>query len=93
MLNRDSSVKSTWPHCSGVQLRCSRAQHNRALMCAGDKGTQTEGRRANSAVCLTQFGWIWAFLQQERAATPVVALLVFSGVCHLATGSDRLPLW
>ncbi|GBM80789.1 hypothetical protein AVEN_225037-1 [Araneus ventricosus] len=48
MSNRDSSVKSTWPHCCGVQLRCSRAQCNRALTRAGDKGTQTTGRRARS---------------------------------------------
>ncbi|GBO11576.1 hypothetical protein AVEN_64689-1 [Araneus ventricosus] len=48
MLNRDSSVKSKRHHCSGVQLRCSRAQCNSALTCARDKGTQTTGRRANS---------------------------------------------
>ncbi|GBN51326.1 hypothetical protein AVEN_126119-1 [Araneus ventricosus] len=48
MLNRDSAVKSTWPHCSGVQLRCSRAQCNRALTCAGTKHqAETTGRRAN----------------------------------------------
>ncbi|GBN32469.1 hypothetical protein AVEN_182210-1 [Araneus ventricosus] len=40
--------KSTWPHCSGVQLRCSRAQCNCALTYSGDKRTQTTGRRANS---------------------------------------------
>ncbi|GBM06636.1 hypothetical protein AVEN_190860-1 [Araneus ventricosus] len=51
MLNRDSSVKSTWPHCSGFQLRCSRAQCNRTLKCAGDKGTQTTSRRVNSPSC------------------------------------------
>ncbi|GBO26529.1 hypothetical protein AVEN_66945-1, partial [Araneus ventricosus] len=38
-------------------------------------------------------GGVWAFLQQQRAATPAVALLVSSGVWHIATGSDRLPLW
>ncbi|GBM80824.1 hypothetical protein AVEN_33431-1 [Araneus ventricosus] len=79
MLNRDSSVKSMWPHCSGVQLRCSWAQCNRSLMCTGDKGTQTTGRRANSPPSCslrTQFGEIWVFLQQQRAATPAVTLLV-----------------
>ncbi|GBO40055.1 hypothetical protein AVEN_242528-1 [Araneus ventricosus] len=45
------------------------------------------------AVCVKQFGGIWAFLQQQRDATPAVALLVSSGVWHIATGSDRLPLW
>ncbi|GBL76690.1 hypothetical protein AVEN_53385-1 [Araneus ventricosus] len=52
ILNRDSSVKSTWPHCSGVQLRCSRGQCNCALTCAGDKGTQTTGiREKNPSSC------------------------------------------
>ncbi|GBN07471.1 hypothetical protein AVEN_63512-1 [Araneus ventricosus] len=45
------------------------------------------------AVCATLFGGIWAFLQHQRAATPAVALLVPTGVWHIATGSDRLPLW
>ncbi|GBM05966.1 hypothetical protein AVEN_80560-1 [Araneus ventricosus] len=85
MLNRDSSIKSTWSHSSRVQVRCSRAQCNRALTCAVDKGTQTTVRRANSppscslrdTVC-----GIWAFLQQQRAVTPAVALLVSCGVWH-----------
>ncbi|GBL77259.1 hypothetical protein AVEN_41717-1 [Araneus ventricosus] len=94
MINKGSSVKSMWPHCSGVQLRCSWALRNRALTCAGDKGTQTAGCRANSshAVFATQCGGIRASLQQQRAVTPAVALLVSSGVWHIATGSDRLPL-
>ncbi|GBM61189.1 hypothetical protein AVEN_241575-1 [Araneus ventricosus] len=48
MLNRDLSGKSTWSQCSGVQLRYSWAQCNRALTCAGDKGTQITGHRAKS---------------------------------------------
>ncbi|GBL94927.1 hypothetical protein AVEN_187446-1 [Araneus ventricosus] len=59
MLNRDSSVKSTWPHFSGVQLRCSHAQCNRALTCIGDKGTQTTGRRANRPSSCSQRDTVW----------------------------------
>ncbi|GBN00186.1 hypothetical protein AVEN_3442-1 [Araneus ventricosus] len=85
MLNRDSSVKSTWPHCSGVQLRCSLAHCNRALTCAEDRGTQTKDRRTDSLPSCSlrdKFAGIWAFLQQQKAATPAVALLVSSGVWH-----------
>ncbi|GBN92241.1 hypothetical protein AVEN_103141-1 [Araneus ventricosus] len=85
-----------WPHCSGVQLRCSRTQCNRVLMCAGDKAhkQQVVVRIVFlHVVCAIQFGGIWAFMQRQRAATPAVELLVSSGVCHIATGSDRLPLW
>ncbi|GBM75721.1 hypothetical protein AVEN_92724-1 [Araneus ventricosus] len=59
MLNRDSSVKSTWSHCFGVQLRCSRAQCNRALTCSGDKGTQTIGCRANSPTSCSLRDTVW----------------------------------
>ncbi|GBM55117.1 hypothetical protein AVEN_208630-1 [Araneus ventricosus] len=82
--------------CSSVQRRCSRAQCNPALMCTGNKGTQTKMVARTfllHAFCTTQFGGIWAFLQQQRVATPAVALLVSSGVWHIATGSDCLPLW
>ncbi|GBN40137.1 hypothetical protein AVEN_161150-1 [Araneus ventricosus] len=59
MLHRDSSVKSTWSHCSGVPLRCSRAQYNRALTCAGDKGTQITGRRANGLFSCSLRDTVW----------------------------------
>ncbi|GBN79343.1 hypothetical protein AVEN_88490-1 [Araneus ventricosus] len=68
MLNRDSSVKSTWPHCSGVQLRCSRTQCNRALTCAGDKGTQTTGRRANSPPSCSLRDTVWRDMGLPAAA-------------------------
>ncbi|GBM06497.1 hypothetical protein AVEN_58332-1 [Araneus ventricosus] len=96
-LNRDSSVKSTRPHCSGVQLRCSWAQCNRAVTCT--LGTKAHKQQIAvrtvllHAVCATLFGGIWAFLQQQRAATPFVALFLSSVVWHIATGSGRLPLW
>ncbi|GBO04697.1 hypothetical protein AVEN_19397-1 [Araneus ventricosus] len=59
MLNRETSVKSTWPHYSGVQLRCSRAQCNRDLMYAGYKGTQTTGRRTNSPPSCSLRDTVW----------------------------------
>ncbi|GBM74079.1 hypothetical protein AVEN_178665-1 [Araneus ventricosus] len=70
-----SSVKRYVTHCSDAQLRCSR------VPASGPPFMQ----------CSIQFGGIWAFLQQQRAATPAVAL-VSSGVWH-CNGSDRLPLW
>ncbi|GBL82791.1 hypothetical protein AVEN_106326-1 [Araneus ventricosus] len=68
MLNRDSSINSTWPHCSGIQLRCSRAQCNRALTCAGDKGTQTTGRRANSPPSCNLCDTVWRDMGLPTAA-------------------------
>ncbi|GBN54777.1 hypothetical protein AVEN_124709-1 [Araneus ventricosus] len=68
MLNRDSSVKSTWTHCSGVQLQCSRAQCNRALTCAGDKGTHTTGRRANSPPSCSLRDTVWRDMGLPAAA-------------------------
>ncbi|GBO27535.1 hypothetical protein AVEN_205190-1 [Araneus ventricosus] len=68
MLNRDSSVKGTFPHCSGVQLRCSRAQCNRALTCAGDKGTQTTGRRANNPPSCSLRDTVWRDMVLPAAA-------------------------
>ncbi|GBM49717.1 hypothetical protein AVEN_206216-1 [Araneus ventricosus] len=35
------------------------------------------------SVCVTHFGGIWAFLQQQRASTPAAELIVSSGVWHL----------
>ncbi|GBO07991.1 hypothetical protein AVEN_14120-1 [Araneus ventricosus] len=68
MLNRDSSVNSTWPHCSGVQLRCSRVQCNRALTYAGDKGTQTTVRRANSPLLCCLYDTVWRDMGLPAAA-------------------------
>ncbi|GBM99616.1 hypothetical protein AVEN_16555-1 [Araneus ventricosus] len=94
MLNRDSSVKSAWTHCSCVQLRCSRAQCNRTLTCTRDKGTQTTGRRANSPPSYSLRDTVWRDMGLPAAAEkPAVALLVSSCVWHIATGSDRPPLW
>ncbi|GBM21277.1 hypothetical protein AVEN_149864-1 [Araneus ventricosus] len=82
MLNRDSSVKSTWPHCSGVQLRCSRAQCNGALKCAGNRGTQTTGRRENSPPSCSLRYTVWRDMGLSAAAESY-ALSVSSGVCTL----------
>ncbi|GBM60029.1 hypothetical protein AVEN_147592-1 [Araneus ventricosus] len=90
MLYRISFVKSTWPHCSGVQLRCSRVQCNSALKCAGDKGTQTTGCHANSPPSCSLRDTFWRDMGLSAAA---VALLVSSGVWHIAISSDRLQLW
>ncbi|GBN74570.1 hypothetical protein AVEN_32019-1 [Araneus ventricosus] len=68
MLNRDSSVKSMWPHCSGVQLQCSRAQCNRALTCTGDKGTQTTGRRTNNPPSCSLRDTVWWDMGLNAAA-------------------------
>ncbi|GBN51101.1 hypothetical protein AVEN_131201-1 [Araneus ventricosus] len=68
MLNRDSSVKSTWAHCSGVQLRCSRGQCKSALTCAGEKGTQTTGRRANSPPSCSLRDTVWRDMVLPAAA-------------------------
>ncbi|GBM56242.1 hypothetical protein AVEN_101526-1 [Araneus ventricosus] len=45
----------------------------------------------STTVCPTQFGGIWAFLQQ-RALMPAVALLVSSGVWYIAADNDHMPL-
>ncbi|GBN93973.1 hypothetical protein AVEN_212311-1 [Araneus ventricosus] len=84
MLNRDSSVKTT------------ALLSNRSLTYAGDKGTQTTGRRANSPPSCSLRDTVWRDIGLPAAAEscePAVALLVSSGVWHIATGSDRLPLW
>ncbi|GBN06712.1 hypothetical protein AVEN_77710-1 [Araneus ventricosus] len=65
------------------------------LTCTGDNGAQTTGRRANSRPSCSQRDTVWRDmdLSEQRAATPAVALLVSSGIWHIATGSDHLPLW
>ncbi|GBN15371.1 hypothetical protein AVEN_244280-1 [Araneus ventricosus] len=68
MLNRDSSVKSTWLHCSGVLMRCSLAQCNRVLTCDGDKGTQTTGRRAKSPASCSLLNTVWRYMGLPAAA-------------------------
>ncbi|GBM92299.1 hypothetical protein AVEN_259147-1 [Araneus ventricosus] len=37
MLNRDSSVKSTWPHCSGVHLVFTGQMQPRSDVCWGQR--------------------------------------------------------
>ncbi|GBO06789.1 hypothetical protein AVEN_255990-1 [Araneus ventricosus] len=58
MLNRDSCL-STWPHYSGVHLRCSWAQCKRALTYARHKDKLRTGRRSNSppSCRLRDIGW------------------------------------
>ncbi|GBN84765.1 hypothetical protein AVEN_143892-1 [Araneus ventricosus] len=96
MVNRDSSVKSRCP--TALVSNCDVHVPN-AIALRRALGTKTHKQQVVlrtvllHAVCSTQFGGIWAFLQQHRAATPAVALLVSSGVWHIATGSDCLPLW
>ncbi|GBN80664.1 hypothetical protein AVEN_83852-1 [Araneus ventricosus] len=68
MLNRDSSVISTWPHCSDVPLRCSRAQRTRHLTYAGDKGTQTTVRPANSPLSCSLQDTVWRDMGLPAAA-------------------------
>ncbi|GBM81489.1 hypothetical protein AVEN_154536-1 [Araneus ventricosus] len=68
MLNRDSSVKSTCPHCSGVELRCSRVQCNRDPQWTGDKGTQTTDRRANSPPSCSLRDTVWRDMGLPAAA-------------------------
>ncbi|GBM59945.1 hypothetical protein AVEN_4011-1 [Araneus ventricosus] len=68
MLNGDSSVKSTWPHFSGVHLRCSPAECNRALTCTRDKGTQTTGRRMNSPPSCSLRYTVWRDMDLPAAS-------------------------
>ncbi|GBL75880.1 hypothetical protein AVEN_234225-1 [Araneus ventricosus] len=67
MLNRVSSVKSMWPHCSGLQLRSSRAQCYSALTCAGDKGTQPTVS-ANSPPSCSLCDTVWRDMGLPAAA-------------------------
>ncbi|GBM18897.1 hypothetical protein AVEN_137270-1 [Araneus ventricosus] len=82
MLNRDSSVKSTWPYCSGVQLRRSWAQCNRVLTCAGDKGTQTTGHRAYSPPSCSLRDTVWR--DMGDASCRAVSVLQRLPHCNIA---------
>ncbi|GBN60896.1 hypothetical protein AVEN_204236-1 [Araneus ventricosus] len=96
MLNLDSSVKSTRPHCSGVQLRCSRAKCNRALTCAGNQSTQTTGRRANSPPSCSLRDTVWRDMGLLAAAdsfdTSCRAVSVLRRLAHLQRQDPRLLL-
>ncbi|GBM05969.1 hypothetical protein AVEN_80562-1 [Araneus ventricosus] len=90
MLNRDSSVKSTWSHCSGAQLLCSQAQCNRALTCAGDKGTQTTGRRANGPPSCSLRDTVWRNMGLPAAADRCDASYRAVSVLRLMAQCNRL---
>ncbi|GBN10040.1 hypothetical protein AVEN_113207-1 [Araneus ventricosus] len=77
-------------------LLWSRAQCNRFLTCAEDKGTQTRGRRANSPPTCSLRGTVWQDMGLPAGAESCDAscrAVSVSGVWQIATGSDRLPLW